>query len=308
MSEHTLVFPSCGGRAAVIAQGPTAEKAASDIRRLFTAWERRLTRFDRRSELSRLNAARSTHVRVSEITARFVDAAIGAARLTNGLVDPTLVKEIEAAGYAHTLKRTLPLEIGLRIAPSRAPARPHPDARWASIRVDRRCRVIARPHGVQLDSGGIAKGLFADMAADALSGCVFWAVDCGGDLRIGGDLPRPVNVDNPFRPGKAIEQLSVTNGGVATSGIGRRAWLDATGRPAHHLLDPGTGRPAFTGIVQATALAPTALEAEALAKAALLSGPGGARRWLPHGGLIVFDDGSHEVVEHMKVASAAIRR
>jgi FAD:protein FMN transferase len=304
MSEHTLVFPSCGGRAAVIAQGPTAEKAASDIRRLFTAWERRLTRFDRRSELSRLNAARSTHVRVSEITARFVDAAIGAARLTNGLVDPTLVKEIEAAGYAHTLKRTLPLEIGLRIAPSRAPARPHPDARWASIRVDRRCRVIARPHGVQLDSGGIAKGLFADMAADALSGCVFWAVDCGGDLRIGGDLPRPVNVDNPFRPGKAIEQLSVTNGGVATSGIGRRAWLDGT-RPAHHILDPSSGRPAFTGIVQATAVAPTAVEAETRAKAALLAGPDAAAAWLTHGGVVVFDDGSHALIEPSAVELAA---
>jgi hypothetical protein len=40
--------------------------------------------------------------------------------------------------------------------------------------------------------------------------------------------------------------------GVATSGIGRRSWLDADGRPAHHLLDPSTGSPAFTGIVQET--------------------------------------------------------
>ena len=67
--------------------------------------------------------------------------------------------------------------------------------------------------------------------------------------------------------------------------------------PAHHLIDPATGLPAYTGIVQASALAATALEAEALAKAALLSGPQDAAGWLRHGGLIVFDDGSHEVVE-----------
>ena len=83
---------------------------------------------------------------------------------------------------------------------------------------------------------------------------------------------------------------------MATSGISRRSWLDARGRPAHHLLDPATGRPAFTGVVQATALAPTALEAELLAKAAVLGGPDAAAGWLPYGGVVVRDDGGHEVV------------
>ena len=75
-----------------------------------------------------------------------------------------------------------------------------------------------------------------------------------------------------------------------------RSWLTRDGRPAHHLLDPGTGRPAFTGVVQATALAPTATEAEILAKAALLSGPEGAQKWLRHGGVLVFEDGTHRVI------------
>ena len=62
------------------------------------------------------------------------------------------------------------------------------------------------------------------------------------------------------------------------------------------VLDPSTGHPAFTGVVQVTALAPTALSAEVQAKAAQLTGPDGARRWLAHGGVVVFDDGAHEVV------------
>ena len=76
-----------------------------------------------------------------------------------------------------------------------------------------------------------------------------------------------------------------------------RSWLDRDGRPAHHLLDPASGRPAFTGLVQVTALAPSALEAEALSKAALLSGPGAGQAWLSHGGLVVYEDGQFEVLD-----------
>ena len=80
--------------------------------------------------------------------------------------------------------------------------------------------------------------------------------------------------------GEPIQTLQLTNGAVATSGIDRRLWRAPDGSPRHHLLDPATGKPAWTGVIGATALAPTALEAETLAKAALLSGPDEAGRWL----------------------------
>jgi thiamine biosynthesis lipoprotein len=148
---------------------------------------------------------------------------------------------------------------------------------------------------VRIDSGGLGKGLFADLVAERLIDHAAFAVECGGDLRLGGG-PRLVEVTSPF-DGTIIHAFELAERGVATSGIGKRSWLDPSGAPAHHLLDPGTGRPAFTGIVQVTALAPTALEAEMLTKAALLSGPGKAREWLPHGGVLVYDDGSHEALE-----------
>jgi len=55
--------------------------------------------------------------------------------------------------------------------------------------------------------------------------------------------------------------------------------------------------------VQVTALAPNALLAEIRAKAAILSGPGGAARWLPDGGVVVLDDGSHRVIEQPAVVT-----
>jgi thiamine biosynthesis lipoprotein len=146
--------------------------------------------------------------------------------------------------------------------------------------------------------GGVAKGVFADELAALLGGFDAFALDCAGDLRIGGRArtPREVRIESPH-DGSILHAFELAEGAVATSGIGRRSWLTGDGQPAHHLLDPGTGRPAFTGVVQATALAGTAAEAEVLAKAAVLSGPQRATEWLTLGGVVVHDDGTCVVLE-----------
>jgi thiamine biosynthesis lipoprotein ApbE len=57
---------------------------------------------------------------------------------------------------------------------------------------------------------------------------------------------------------------------------------------AHHLLDPRTGAPVWSGLIGATALGGCALEAETLSKMALLLGPDGAREVLAErGGVII---------------------
>ena len=97
--------------------------------------------------------------------------------------------------------------------------------------------------------------------------------------------------------------LRVTDAAVATSGIDRRVWQRPDGSYAHHLLDPGTGEPAWTGVISATAIAATALEAEALAKAALLSGPRGARRSWRRAEGSSWAKRPREVVEALAVAA-----
>ncbi len=155
---------------------------------------------------------------------------------------------------------------------------------------------VTRPPGLVLDSGGLAKGLFADVLGEMLATYTSFAIDCAGDLLVGGTAgaARPIKVQSPF-DASTLHTLERAHTGIATSGIGRRSWIQDGGAPAHHLLDPATGKPAFTGVVQVTALAPSTLEAEVRAKAAVLSGPGAASGWLPHGGVIVLDDGSHRV-------------
>jgi thiamine biosynthesis lipoprotein len=155
-------------------------------------------------------------------------------------------------------------------------------------------QTVIRPIGVRIDSGGLGKGLAADIAAEAMRGLELFSVECSGDLRIGGSAAemRSIEVASPVDDDGPIARILLSEGAVATSGVTRRSWQKTDGEAAHHLIDPRTGKPADTGLVQVTAIAPTALEAEVRTKAALLSGPDDAARWLVHGGMVVSEDGS----------------
>jgi FAD:protein FMN transferase len=302
-AEAVETFPCFGGQCAVlvIGRGPagTAREAALRSKRRLLGWHGQFSRFEADSELCRLNRNPRETVAVSEDMQRFIESSLTAAEMSGGLVDPTLVAAIERAGYReHFESAAVPLARALDLAPPRSSGSASPTTCWRKVKVDRDAGTVTRPPGLQLDSGGVAKGLFGDLLSLELAAHESFAVNAAGDLRFGGTaaLVRPVQVASPFDD-SVLHVFELREGAAATSGIGRRSWLDDEGRPAHHLLDPGTGVPAFTGVVQVTALAPSAVQAEALSKAALLSGPEGALEWLSHGGAVVYDDGTIVVVQ-----------
>jgi thiamine biosynthesis lipoprotein len=298
-AEAVESFECFGGRCSVRVADPYAAgagEAARDARRALLDAHLILSRFDPDSELSRLNRDRRREVPVSPLLRRVVAAALTAGLRSGGLVDATLVDEIEAAGYAES--RDFAERGGEADPDSSHPAGPSARAGWCEFVVDERAGTVTRPPGVRLDPGGIAKGLMADLVGEALADFDSFAVDCCGDLRIGGrgGRERAVLVDDPAG-GAPLQTLRIVDGGVATSGITRRAWTGPDQRPAHQILDPASGLPAFTGVVQATAVAPTGLLAETLAKSALLAGPERAELQLPFGGVIVAADGAVRTVE-----------
>ncbi|HTA34250.1 MAG TPA: FAD:protein FMN transferase [Solirubrobacteraceae bacterium] len=294
-------FDCFGSRCAALVIGSGRAGSARDgadlVRHALLAWHQRFSRFLVTSELSRLNRDRRQTVPVCPLMAHFAQAVRSAAALSGGLVDGTLLGAIERAGYVADLTQPLALTTALALAPPRTPAAGAASRRWEELVVDLVEGTVTRPPDLMLDGGGLAKGLFADILGETLASHESFAVNCAGDLLLGGSgsLTRPIKVESPFDR-RTLHTFELAHTGVATSGIGRRSWLDRNGLPAHHLLDPSTGRPAYTGVVQVTALSPSALGAEIKAKAALLSGPRAAPRWLAHGGVIVFDDGSHQVV------------
>jgi thiamine biosynthesis lipoprotein len=261
-----------------------------EARCLIEDLEARLTRFDPHSELSALNADPRETVPASLPLRDAIRAAIAGAAATGGLADPTLLGAVVGAGYARSLvgHPRADLDAALDTAPDPRPAAPSRAADWRRVHVDDAAGTITRPPGVRLDLGGSAKGLAADLAVELLAPHGPCAADLGGDLRVSGT--HEVLVPNPVT-GMLADVLELHDDAVATSGIDKRLWWEH-GRPAHHLLDPATGRPAWTGVLSATAKAPTATLAEALAKAAILAGPNAGRSILwRHGGLLITTHG-----------------
>jgi thiamine biosynthesis lipoprotein len=315
--EHERRFPIFGTKVRLLigpALGehlPSPAAVALQLEGLMRVMHDRMTRFDPQSELSRLNADPRETVEASSLLLAALRAGVWAAERSGGLVDPTLIDELEAIGYARTRtdEPPAPIREALASAPERRPARPRDGSAWRSFELQADRGIVSRPVGARVDLGGTAKGLAADLAASKLGGYASFAVDVGGDMRIGGASakPREVRVEHPLAD-RLAHSFPLAQGAVATSGISTRLWRRSDGY-AHHLIDPSTGAPAWTGLLQVTAVAPTAVEAEVLAKTAFLSGPGDAARdaLSRYGGIVVSDEGSVDLVGPLatEVATAA---
>jgi FAD:protein FMN transferase len=315
-ADHT--FASMGSTARVLLESDmhevdALERHAAAIRTVLDDVEQALTRFSPDSELSALNRDPRAAVPASPLLRHLARAVRAAGARSGGLVDATLLGPIERGGYAtsRVAARPASLEDALAAAPPRRAARRHPARAHAHVTVDDVGHVV-RPPGVRLDSGGLGKGLAADLAALTVPDGVLFAISCGGDVALGGSATKSWDVLVEGAHTRAtVHRLRVRAGGVATSGISSRLWRRPDGTYAHHLLDPATGEPAWTGLVAVTAVAASALDAEILAKTAVLSGAARARRLVARrGGVLQHDDGRVEIVAGLpavRVPRAALR-
>jgi thiamine biosynthesis lipoprotein len=139
---------------------------------------------------------------------------------------------------------------------------------------------VRRPPGVRFDLDGVGKGWIADRALDLLAAWPSAVIDADGDLaiRVAPGRVWEVAVDDPRAPDTHLTVLRLAAStdvpgrwGVATSGISVHRWT-VGGQARHHLIDPRSGKPAETDVVQATVIAGSALRAETLAKAAVIAG------------------------------------
>ncbi len=262
--------PAMGGllEVAITVEPERREEAAAAARRAaqrIQVWASRLTRFSPDSDLSALNASNDREVAVRPTLAATLRWAHDAQRRSEGIVDATMLDQRLAA------------ESGAD-ATSADPDRP-----WR-IDVRGRTAVVERSSAFRFDLDGVAKGWIADRAADLLHGWPGVAVDADGDIALLADsgVEWFIEVNDPRRldqeePPLATLRVGGGDGwsrgyGVATSGTSVHRWELTDGRTTHHLIDRRTGRSADTDVIQATVIAPTAREAEMIAKSAVILG------------------------------------
>jgi thiamine biosynthesis lipoprotein len=225
------------------------------VEREFSRLESILSRFRPDSELCRLNESGS--LEAGDDLLSVARLAIDARERTGGRFDPTVHDALVAAGY----DRSFELVDGHR-------SKREAVETLGEVRIDGRRIVLGE--GVRLDFGGIGKGYAVDRTVGWLAPYGPCLVNAGGDLAVAG-LPAagtwPVAIHTP----RGQITVGVTQGALATSGRDRRKW-QVGGEERHHLIDPATTRPAATDLLKVTVAAPTAVEAEVLAKSLFLVG------------------------------------
>lgn len=274
-----------------VADDEALDAARSTVATEVDALDRACSRFRADSDLERLNAAGGAPVVVSALLGDAIRAALRAATLTDGDVDPTIGGAMAALGYDADFD-TLPADGGPIADAVTAGA-------WRDVRIAGSPPMVTVPAGVRLDLGATAKALGADRAAaaaHAAAGCAV-LVSLGGDLAIAGGAPAggwPVRVtdDHAAPAGAPGQTIVVHGGGLATSSSTVRRWRRGTA-VVHHIVDPRTGWPAQSPYRTVSVAAATCVDANIATTAAIVRGTR-AVSWLESLGLparLVAQDG-----------------
>lgn len=135
--------------------------------------------------------------------------------------------------------------------------------------------------GIEINLGSIGKGYALDRAAEIfreadiddvlLHGGNSSVLGCGSNRAA--DEGWTVGLRNPLRPTRRLGEIRLRNRALGTSGSATQFFIHE-GRRYGHIIDPRTGMPA-EGVLSASALAPTAALADALATAFYVLGTRG---------------------------------
>lgn len=229
------------------------------------------SRFRPDSEVCALADAAGARVPVSPVLADLIAAALDAARITDGDVDPTVGSALVALGYDGDISIA---GSSPRIASVAVPVN------WTQIEFDG--HTVRMPAGTLLDLGATAKAAAADRCARRVHEEVGTGVlvNLGGDIATAGPTPdggwqvlvADTDDDAP------CQVVLFSDAGLATSSTRRRRWFQA-GEAHHHIVDPRTGTSVDPVWRSVSVGADSCLAANTLSTAAVIRGKR-APEWL----------------------------
>jgi thiamine biosynthesis lipoprotein len=227
--------------------------------------EAKWSRFLPDSEVMLLNNHPETATQVSDATLRLISEMKIGYDLTQGLFSGNILGELIDLGYATS--RSNPANVTTWSARSEAAAN------LSNVEIDLVEKTATIPRGVAIDSGGIGKGLAADLMSDYAMqlGVMGVAIFAGGDVAVKGMAADAagwrVDVSSPSDSSKFIASVALSRGGLATSSpIGWKS------NDSHHIIDPRTKKSSESDVLQATVIAQNASQAEVLAKMCVILG------------------------------------
>ena len=264
--------------------------AAEEVKALVALAETTFSRFSPTSEISRLNQTAPGWTAVTSLTYDLLVDAAEAYHATGGLFNPFLAETMRTIGYDQSFEALTPVKdrsgINTCIAQKQdlfASPLPLPE----QLEFDFATQSIKVATGATIDLGGIAKGWIAQRAANRLiaSGIKQGLIDAGGDVVLWGSEPTQgswgVGVGHPLAEDQDIADLWLEGlTAIATSSIVKRRWQRFGELSAHHILDPRTGSPACSDLLQATVIGRDLVVAEQYTKLLIILGSAAGSRWI----------------------------
>lgn len=271
--------------------GGKSERAVIEAESEISRLERKLSRFLPDSEISKINQyAGIGNLKISMETYEILSFAVRLSEMTDGLFDITIAPLVDLWRESHF--SDIPSRMKIRKIMNKICFRDlilNPVNRTVGL----------RRSGQSIDLGGIGKGYASDRCIRIFKqfGVSSAYINIGGNVStLGnkpGNTPWSVGIRHPRRDDCLIGAVKVTGKAVVTSGDYERFFIDKNGNRWHHILNPTTGYPAYSGLVSVTVVAESAMTADALSTAIFVAGRGHCLEYLskfPGAEAILVDD------------------
>ena len=254
---------------------------ADSIGPVLNGVEQSLSPFSKTSLISRINRSETTET--DALIRRAFERATRVNTASNGRFDPTVAPLVNIWGFGTD-------STARKLAKKADPSHPFTvpqetiDSALSLVGITD-CHVrngqITKKHDLTtFNFSAITKGLGCDMVAQMLerNGIRNYMVEIGGEIAVSGHNakghPWQIQLDAPTEDNgtpqhNALKVISITEGGIATSGNYRNFHSTLRYGKIGHTIDPVSGYPVQSRILSATVLAPTCGEADAWATACM---------------------------------------
>ena len=274
-----------GGSFSIVAYGPdayklraAAEAAGEEVRRL----ERVMSNYIADSEWSQINreGSNGSPVRVSAETVELIEACKNYHRLSGGAFDISVGPLMKVWGFYKGTGR-LPHRAEIREALRRVGS--------DKIEVDAKAGTVRfRQAGMEIDPGGIGKGVAVDRAAAILREygirSALISAARSSIFAIGAppnEVGWKVQIRDPKDAAKVAQEVVLRDESMSTSGNYEKFFY-AEGKLYSHIMDPRTGFPA-QGMLSVSVIAPHCIDSEAWTKPIYIQGRTWAEAHKPQG-------------------------
>lgn len=242
-----------------------ADREAERVFEIVDQLDALLSNYKPDSELSRINhQAAERAVTTDPETFRFLQVSLAWSARSDGAFDITVGKLMKAWGF---FRSTGHVPTDAELAQVRA------ETGWRRVMLDARTRTVRfTAPGVELDPGGIGKGFAVDAAVKALreDGVHAALLSAGSSTIYGLGAPPAVRgwkvkVPGAGDAGSVISTVVLRDTSLSTANCSEKHFV-VHGHQYCHIMDPRTLKP-VEGRVQATVIAPSATDSDALSNA-----------------------------------------